>query len=137
MSDDARTFTWPRTPAVVDVPDDHERRVAELFDAMMACDEVDWHRQAIARDGARRVAGVELLDWLGCGGAHTDGDAAERVVDGVWRRDALGYETNADELVGCVAVVTVDDAFTRYGWTDPPAAADLDADLDNDEGTQP
>ncbi len=80
MGDDERTFTWPRAPAEVYVPDDHERPVAELFDAMMG------------------------------------------------RRDALRYETNADDLV---------DAFTRYGWTDPPAAADLDADLDNHEGTQP
>ena len=79
MSDDERTFTWSRTPALVYVQADHERPVAELF-------------------------------------------------------DALGCETNADDRVGCVAV---DDAFTRYGRTDPPAAADLDADLDNDEGTQP
>lgn len=102
MSDDERTFTWSRTPALVYVQADHERPVAELFDAMMARHDVHLHRQAIARDGARR--------------------------------DALGYETNADDRVGCVAV---DDAFTRYGRTDPPAAADLDADLDNDEGTQP
>ncbi len=96
MSDDERTFTWPRAPAEVYVSDDHECSVGELFGGMMA------------------------------------------------RRDALRYETNADDLVGCVDVVAVDDvddAFTRCGWTDPPAAADLDADLDaeldNHEGTQP
>jgi hypothetical protein len=75
---------------------------------MMARHDAGWYRQATARDGAGR--------------------------------DARGYETNADDPVGCVGVVTVDDvvdAFTRYGWTDPPAAADLDADLGNDEGMQP
>ena len=104
MSDDERTFTWPRAPAEVYVPDDHERRVAELLDAMMGRHDADGFRQAIARDGARRVAGVELLDWCGCGEVRTDEDAAqhaaEQMVDGVWRRDALGYEANADNHEG-------------------------------------
>lgn len=75
---------------------------------MMARHDAGWYRQAAVRNGARR--------------------------------DARGHEASIDDHVWCVGVVTVDDAvdaFNRYGWPDPPAAADLDADLGNDEGMQP
>ena len=131
MPDDLRTFDWPRAPAEVFVADDRERPVGELLDVMLARHDAAWYRHAIAEHGAERVAGLEMLDWLGCGEAHTDLDAAqhaaEHLVDGVWRRDDLGHDTNADDLTACAVMVTTSDmvaAFTRAGWLGPaPAVA--------------